>query len=147
MPFRPNNTRDAVEGVVALGVSAVQTVQPTRTARLAAVWARIQEYGKLGPDWAGPGTVAPSSATIGHARMLLASLPPEVAAPLVAASGDGEVVFTWLVDGDRIEAAIDEDGFLSWATRVAGTISPGGSINLAESSPDAFNEVLARHFA
>lgn len=148
VPFWPNHVRNAVvDGIVARDVPVAQTVQPPHAARLAAVWARIQEYGQLGPDWAGPGTVAPNPATIGYARTLLASLPSKVAVPLVAASGDGEVVLTWLVNGDRIEAAIDEDGFLSWATRVAGTVLPGGSVNLVDGSPDAFNEVLAHHFA
>lgn len=136
-----------MDGIVGRDVPVAQTVQPPHAARLSAAWGRIQEYGQLGPDWAGPGTVAPNPTTIDHARVLLASLPPKVAVPLIAASGDGEVVLTWLVNGDRIEAAIDGDGFLSWATRVAGTVSPGGSINLAKGSPDAFNEVLARHFA
>lgn len=130
-----------------LQVSAAPCARSTRAARMAAVWARIQSYGKLGSDWAGLNAVAPSPSTIRHARLLLDALHPEVDVPLVAASGDGEVVFTWLVNGDRIEAAIEEDGFLSWATRISGKVSPGGSIDLAIEPLDVFQGVLASHFA
>lgn len=121
--------------------------RPTRTARLAAVWSRIQSYAALGSDWAGPNTEAPSAVTILHARRVLDALPQTVDVPLVAASGDGEIVFTWLVSGDRIEASLDGEGYLSWACRISSVVSPGDSIDLANVSLAAFTEVLAGYYA
>jgi len=128
-------------------VSAAVSERPTRAARMAAAWARIQEYGHLEADWAGPGTVPPSASTISLARTVLSGLPSQVDVPHVAPSGDGEIVLTWLVIGDRLEASIDEDGYLSWATRIGGQISPGGSINLSERPLDDFKQVLLHDFA
>lgn len=128
-------------------LSAVIAERPTRTARLAAVWSRIQSYATLKPDWAGPSTEAPSAITISRARQVLHALPHTVDVPLVAASGDGEIVFTWLVGRDRIEASLDDEGYLSWACRVSGVVSAGDSIDLASEPLTTFTELLMSHYA
>jgi hypothetical protein len=127
--------------------SAAVAERPTRTARLAAVWSRIQSYATLKPGWAGPSTEAPSAITISRARQVLNALPYIVDVPLVAASGDGEIVFTWLVGHDRIEASLDDEGYLSWACRVAGVVSPGGSIALVNEPLTMFTELLVSRYA
>ena len=128
-------------------LSAATAEQPTRNARLAAVWSRIQSYAALEPSWAGPNTEAPNAATISRARKVLAALPHTADSPLVAASGDGEIVFTWLVGRDRIEASLDDEGYLSWACRVSGVVSAGGSIEIDREPLAPFTDMLASHYA
>ena len=122
-------------------------VEMQRTARLDAVWSRIQSYAALKPDWAGPNTEAPNALTIARAHKVLSALPDTVDAPLVSASGDGEVVFTWLVGHNRIEASLDDEGYLSWASTFSGVVSAGGSIETDHEPLTIFTDMLASHYA
>lgn len=140
-------SRSALHGTVpgsSLAASETPSVS-TRAARLSALWLRIQAFGNLDEGWAGCGSGPPSKQTVQLSSKVLTRLPADLRLPHVSASGDGEVVFSWSSSGNRCEAALDSEGYLTWATARGDEVRPGSSISLLD--PDNRDVGLDRMFA
>lgn len=80
------------------------------------VIARIRDLGTYANDWNGPGTLAPTHATIEDAESFtcyLFSLGP-IMTPHICASGDGAIDFYWKQNGFTLDLGFAGDGSYSY---------------------------------
>jgi len=105
--------------------------------------AQLEGFSDLPSDWAGDETVLPSRGTISSAKTLLSSLSSDHILPQVSPSADGEIGFTWLMNGLRVEALLYPDNHLVWLWSSDGTVNPGGEQLFNGSFPDGLLDKIA----
>jgi len=96
---------------------------------------KIENFGQLMPGWHGDDAIVPSREAIHKACAIVSDLPPGVGLPRVNPSPDGEISLTWVNGPKRLNAIIDPDLHLVWATRLDDQIEEGADIDLHASSP------------
>lgn len=109
--------------------------EPSRAALVATLWDRITRAVRAVAEG---GDATPVSAeTLEYARQLLAELPRGIELPQVAASQEGELIFTWFRQLDRLSAILAPDHYLTWVVSIGNRIDDGDVI--------AFDEAASRH--
>ncbi len=83
-----------------------------RSSELAALLGKIESYGRLPSDWAGPGSVVPATVTIIGARSFASAIPTHLPLPQVAPAADGEIGLSWYPRSGSIHASFFDDGSL-----------------------------------
>lgn len=104
---------------------------------------QLESFSDLPADWAGDETHMPSKSTITSAMTLLSSLSSDHVLPQVSPSADGEIGFTWLTDGLRVEALLYPDNHLVWLWTSDGNVNPGGEGSFDGSFPDGLLDKIA----
>lgn len=102
---------------------------------------RIDGFGDLEPGWDGDGAVAPSAQAIRVARVIVREM-PQGRLPQVNPSADGEIAFTWFNGNKQLNAVIDADLHLAWATGLNGRFEPGADIDLHARSSQPLIEAV-----
>ncbi len=110
-------------------------VEPSRAALVAALWDRITRSVRVVSE--DDGATPVSAETLECTRQLLSELPQGLELPQVSVSQEGELVFTWFRQLDRLSAILASDHYLTWVFRIGSRIEDGDAI--------AFDEEAARH--
>lgn len=129
--------------------TAARDSRSARFALLASLWDRIEGFSRLPPNWAGEGAVPASTDSTKIVGHLINGLPDDIVLPQATASSEGEIGLTWFKRGDRLEAIIDPDGYLTWVSKVGNNVLKGDVLATANADSDTFGslyEALTRFY-
>jgi hypothetical protein len=128
-----NTVNTYYERLVILGVQtdAGGEAISVRAGQRSLLSSRVDSFSKLPRDWSGEDTIPIDTQTLEIAKRLIEDLPNRWPLPQATPSGEGEVVFTWFKNSNRLEAILQPDRHLIWVTQNNGRYVPGRDIDLS----------------
>jgi hypothetical protein len=106
--------------------------EPSRAALVATLWDRITRAVRAVAEDCDATPV--SAETLEYARQLLAELPRGIELPQVTVSQEGELIFTWFRQLDRLSAILAPDHYLTWVSSIRSRIDDGDVIAFGQAA-------------